>query len=217
MKNVFVSLCFIFVCSFSFADAVKDWSDFETQLRKGNISAAEAEFLARKLTQNLSDYAAEKNITEDFPWTFPLKGYSKNDIADIKKFYRSLVEAASDTKFFEGDQFLGQKYINIEISTKNAAVSADVVAANNGIVVYAKRGALNSASGNCVWTFNPAQNFYIYYGYLRDVDVNLGNIVKTGDKIGNIRPSKKGYNLKFTVLMYGDDKFGLYPYLDDMQ
>jgi murein DD-endopeptidase MepM/ murein hydrolase activator NlpD len=207
----------MFVCSFAFADAVKDWSDFEAQLRKGDISAAEAEFNAKKLTQNLSDYSADKNITEDFPWVFPVKGFSKNDIADAKKFYRSLTESASDTKFFEGDQFLGQKYINVDISTKNAAAPADVIAANNGIVVFMKKGALNSASGNCVWLFNPVQNFYIYYGYLRDVDVKLGDIVKTGDKIGNIRPSKKGYNLKFTVLMYGDDKFGLYPYLEDMQ
>ena len=206
----------MFIYVFAFADALQDWADFETQLRKGNIASAEAEFYAKKLTKNLVDYTEDKNIIEDMTWAFPIKGYSRKDIADIKKFYKALVEAASETKFFEGDQFLGQKYIHIEVSTKNASAPADVVAANNGIVIYAKRGALNSVSGNCVWLFNPAQNFYIYYGYLRDVDVKVGDIVKTGDKIGNIRPTKKGYSLKFTVLTYGDDNFGLYPYLDDM-
>jgi murein DD-endopeptidase MepM/ murein hydrolase activator NlpD len=198
------------------ADALRDWTDFETQLRKGSISSAEAEFLAKKLTQNLSDYAVEQNITEDVQWAFPVKGFSKNDVSDVKKLYKAMAESASDTKFFEGNQFLGQKYINIEISTKNATEPAEIVAANNAIVIYVKRGALNSASGNCIWLYNPAQNFYIYYGYLRDVDVNLGDIVKTGDKIGTIRPLKKGYALKFTVLMYGDDKFGLYTYFEDM-
>lgn len=207
----------MFVSSFVFADALRDWSDFESQLRKGEISAAEAEFLAKKLTQNLSDFVKEKNITEDPQWFFPIKGYSKDDISNTKKLYQSMVENASDTKFFEGERFLGQKYIDIEVSTKNAAAPADIIAANNGIVIYAKRGALNSVSGNCVWLYNPAQNFYIYYGYLRDVDVNIGDIVKTGDKIGTIRPSKKGYHLKFTVLMYGDDKFALYTYFEDMQ
>jgi hypothetical protein len=206
----------MFVSFFVFADALRDWTDFETQLRKGNISSAEAEFLAKKLTQNLSDYTAEKGITEDILWAFPVKGYSKNDISDIKKLYKAMAENASDTKFFDGEQFLGEKYINVEISAKSAAAPVDVVAANNAIAIYVKRGSLNSASGNCIWLYNPAQNFYIYYGHLRDVDVNLGDIVKTGDKIGNIRPSKKGYVLKFTVLMYGDDKFGLYTYLDDM-
>ncbi|MDR1196428.1 MAG: M23 family metallopeptidase [Endomicrobium sp.] len=216
MKKIVFVLFLMTVSVFASADALRDWTDFETQLRKGSISSAEAEFLAKKLTQNLSDYAVEQNITEDVQWAFPVKGFSKNDVADVKKLYKAMAESASDTKFFEGDQFLGQKYISIEISTKNAKDAADVVAANNAIVIYVKRGALNSASGNCIWLYNPAQNFYIYYGYLRDVDVNLGDIVKTGDKIGNIRPLKKGYALKFTVLIYGDDKFGLYPYFDDM-
>ena len=207
----------MFICGIVFADAVKDWADFEAQLRKGSMAAVEAEFYAKKLTQSLADFAADKNITEDTVWIFPIKGYRAKDISNIKNLYRAMAESASDTKFFDGEQFLGQKYLDIEISAKNAAASADIVAANNAVVVYTKKGALNSVSGNCVWLYNPAQNFYIYYGYLRDVDVNIGDIVKTGDKIGDIRPSKKGYNLKFAVLTYGDEKFGLYPYFGDMQ
>lgn len=217
MKKLFIVFCLMFFVSvLSFAGALEDWSDFESQLRKGSISSAESEFLAKKLTKNLSEYALEKGIEEDPQWIFPVNGFSKNDIGNTKKLYKAMVEAASDTKFFEGEQFLGQQYINIEISSKNATAPVDVVASNNGIVVYAKRGALTTVSGNCVWLYNPAQNFYIYYGYLRDVSVNLGDIVKTGDKIGTIRPSKNGYSLKFTVLIYGDEKFGLYPYFEDM-
>ena len=216
MKKIIFVLILAFMPVFAFADAVQDWADFESSLRKGQMSAAEAEFSAKKLTKNLGDYAESKEIKEDAQWVFPIKDFSKNDVANVKKLYQAMAENASDPKFFDGDQFLGQKYLQIEISSKNAVAAADIVAVNNGIVVYVKKGALNSASGNCIWIFNPAQNFYFYYGFLRDVDVKLGDIVKTGDKIGTIRASKKGYDLKFTVLMYGDDKFGLYTYFEDM-
>mgnify|MGYP000019752504 FL=1 len=216
MKKIVFILSLISFTVMAYADALQDWADFETQLRKGEVSSAEAEFLAKKLTRNLGDYAMAKEITEDAVWAFPVSGFTKNDISNVKKLYKAMAASASDTKFFEGEQFLAQQYLNIEIADKNAEEPADVIAVNNGIVVYAKRGALTSASGNCVWLFNPSQNFYIYYGYLRDVGVNVGDIVKKGDKIGNIRPSKTGYFLKFAVLMYGDDKFGLYAYFEDM-
>lgn len=233
MKKILFTGLFLFISVFVYADAINEWSDFEQELRKGNLTAAEAEFKAKKLVPALSAEIEEQNIIEDEIWLFPVRDFSKNNLSNIKKIYPQMSSSVRDTKFLDGLEFLVQPYLRLEIRSlekekkkkkKNkeeakagTLKSAEVIAANNGIVVYIKKGAMNSPGGNTVWIYNPDQNFFIYYGMLRNVAVNFGDIVKTGDKIGTIIPTKKGYNLNFAVLMYGDEMFTLFNYLDTME
>ncbi|MDR2191771.1 MAG: M23 family metallopeptidase [Endomicrobium sp.] len=232
MKKIIFILSFLFICSAAFADVLDDWADFETSLRKGGISAAEAEHQAKKNVPKLAKFTEDKNISENKNWVFPVSGFSKTNVKNIKKLISAMSDNVRETKFLDGLEFLVQPYLRLEIKyskeqikergknvsadDKNKKEEADVLAANNAIVIYVKTGALNSAGGNAVWLYNPSQNFFIYYGILRTVDVKAGDIVSAGDKIGTIRPVKKGYELNFAVLMYGDDEFTLFNYFEEM-
>ncbi|MCL2334968.1 MAG: M23 family metallopeptidase [Endomicrobia bacterium] len=213
----FISYVFVFA-STAFADAVSEWSDFENNLRKGKISSAEGKFLADKLVPKLNKEISEKGVKEAPQWVFPVAGFKTSNVSNAKKILNSMSESVSEPKFLEGLEFLVQPYIRVAISTKTAAKdTADVVAANDGVVVYVKKGAMNSPGGNTVWLYNPEQNFFIYYGTLKNISVNLGDVVAAGDKIGNIKSSKKGYVINFAVLVYGDGEFTIFNYFDEME
>lgn len=206
----------------AFADAISDWSDYENELRKGKLTSAEAGFKSEKLVPKLSEEVESKNIKENIDWIFPVSGYGKANIGNAKKFAAAWDASVRDPKFYDGEEFLIQPYLRLlvvpaDMNKDTVLETADVVAANNGIVVYVKKGALNSPGGNTVWLYNPGQNFFIYYGVLRTVDVNLGDVLSAGDKIGSIRPSKKGYVLNFAVLMYSDESFTLFNCFDEMK
>jgi hypothetical protein len=234
MKKIIFALCFAFISAGVYADIIDEWGDFENSLRKGGLSAAEAEYQAKKSVPRLSQALQDKGITEDKEWIFPLKGFSKSDVKNIKKVLSSMAENVRETKFLDGMEFLVQPNINLKIvygktrkkemkkeeagdSVGNGHPESDALAANNGIVVYAKTGAMNSPGGNTVWLYNPSQNFFIYYGMLRSVDVKPGEIVSAGSKIGTVRGDKNGYVLNFAVLMYGDETFTLFNYFDEMK
>jgi len=222
-KNLVIFALFFAASVFVFApkasaDGVSEWSDFENNLRKGNITSAEGKFLADKLVPKLHKEISEKGIKEVPDWIFPVAGFKAANVSNAKKIFKSMSDSVSDTKFLDGMEFLVQPYLRISISTRTAAKSmTDVVAANDGVVIYVKKGALNSPGGNTVWLYNPEQNFFIYYGMLKNISVNLGDTVAAGDVIGNIRSGKKGYELNFAVLMYGDGEFTLFNYFDEME
>ncbi|MCL2485941.1 MAG: M23 family metallopeptidase [Endomicrobia bacterium] len=222
MKKIIFAVSFACISAIAFADAIKNWSDYENELRKGNLTSAEAKFKSERLVPKLNEEIKDKDITENLEWIFPVSGFTKRDVKNFKKLTSFINLSFRDPKFFEGDEFLSQPYLKFFIVPENLKKNtvleeAVVVAANNGIVVYVKKGALNSIGGNAVWIYNPGQNYFIYYGMLRTVDVNIGDIVSAGDKIGSIKPSKKGYDLNFAVLMYGDDTFTLFNYFDEMK
>ena len=205
-----------------FADAVKDWSDYEDELRKGKLTSAEASFKSAKLIPMLAEELKDKGITENIEWTFPVSGFFKRNVANAKKITAAMDSSFREPKFFDGDEFLVQPYLRLFITPDNLKKDTvlepvDVVAANNGIVVYVKKGALNLPGGNTVWLYNPGQNFFVYYGILRTVDVNLGDVISAGDKIGSIKPVKKGYELNFAVLMHSDETFTLFDYFSEMK
>jgi len=230
MKKIILVLIFTFVCGFAFADALKDWSDFETSLRKGELAAAEAEHYAKRNVPRLAEFAAPQDIAESANWIFPVEGFSKTNVKNVKKLMYAMSENVRETKFLDGIEFLVQPYLKLEIKYskeqvkerknavpgKNEKEESNVLAANNGIVIYVKTGALNSPGGNTVWLYNPSQNFFIYYGMLRTVSVKQGDLISAGDVMGTIRPLKNGYELNFAVLMYSDDAFTLFNYFEEM-
>ena len=217
MKKFLPSLCFMAIAAYVSADAFTDWSDFENELRRGQLTSAEAEHKAKKLVPKMSEESETLDIKEDLKWIFPVKGYTLQSLDNAKKVISAIGSKVREPKFLEGVEFLVQPYLKLSIASKEKDLSeADIVAANNGIVVYIKKGALNSPGGNTVWLYNPSQNFFIYYGMLRTIDVNLGDVLSIGDKIGSIKPVKKGYELNFAVLMYGDETFTLFNYFDEM-
>ena len=200
-----------------FADVFKEWSDFENDIRKGQLTAAEAEYKAKKIVPKMSEEAEALEIKEDSLWMFPLNGFYAQSLGNTKKIISGIAAGLREPKFFDGLEFLTQPYLKLVIPSKEKDLpSADVLAANNGVVVYVKKGALNSPGGNTVWLYNPSQNFFIYYGMLRSVDVSLGDVLVKGDKIGSIKPVKKGYEFNFAVLMYGDETFTLFNYFEEM-
>lgn len=203
--------------SYAFADAFKEWSDFEDELRKGQLTSAEAEYKAKKLVPKMSEEAEALNVKEDAAWLFPVSGFTLQSLGNTKKVLTGIASNLREPKFLDGLEFLVQPYLKLSIPSKEKELpETDVLAANNGIAVYVKKGALNSPGGNTVWLYNPSQNFFIYYGMLRSVNVTLGAVVAKGDKIGSIRAAKKGYELNFAVLMFGYETFTLFNYFDEM-
>jgi murein DD-endopeptidase MepM/ murein hydrolase activator NlpD len=204
--------------AFAAADAVENWNDFEHQLRRGTITSAEAELNAVKLVENLSKQFG--NFTgESAARVFPIAGYTSSNISNYDKLLKQLILKQSDTGFFDGEKFATGEYLKFKVTDIKAAEKgyADIVAVADSIVLFVKKGAFsNAGSGNYVWLYNPHQNTFYYYGYLKDVFVKSGQHVKAGEKIATVRAAKKGFALNFTVLTFERDNFIIYNYLDEL-
>jgi len=222
MKKLILAISFLFCAGGLFADfkeAVKEWSAYETELRKGQLTSSEAAFKAERLVPKLFEETQSLGIAENPEWTFPVKGFAKQNVGNAKKIISETAANFREPKFFDGQEFLAQKFIRLNVVSKERESdlpAAEVVAANNAVVVYVKKNAVQSIGGNAVWLYNPAQNFFIYYGKLRDVHVNLGDALSAGDKIGTIKPLKKGYDFNFAVLSFADGGFTIFDYLSEM-
>ncbi|MDR3112824.1 MAG: hypothetical protein LBU09_00425, partial [Endomicrobium sp.] len=114
MKKIILVSGFMFVCGFVFADAVNDWADYESSLRKGELSAAEAEHYAKKNVPALLQFASDKNIAEEKDWVFPVSGFSKSNVKNIKKLISAMAGNVRETKFLDGVEFLVQPNLRLE-------------------------------------------------------------------------------------------------------
>jgi len=137
-----------------------------------------------------SHFTRQKAITSD--WSFPVSGYGckaiggKNGSGYIPKGYR----------FFDGNKHGGHPAHDIFISDKNQDSKDDntkkrgiVNSILPGVVVAVEREwKINSLlrGGKYVMVFHPAEDLISYYAHLDSVLVETGQILKSGEALGEM-------------------------------
>lgn len=134
-------------------------------------------------------------------WVFPLKNYTSVHYRDYGNDYK-----IAGYDYFQGSNTKGHPAHDIMIYDKNKDLlddstlkPVDVVSMSSGVVVATdvtwKPGSL-LRGGKYVKIFDVTNNGLFYYSHLSVVNVRPGDIVVSGDKIGEVGRTGRKANLK---------------------
>lgn len=165
-----------------------------TQIRDGQISAADAQKEIQRLLPEIDAYyRANGGINEsEKDWKFPLKGYSTSAIGGtngngyISKGYN----------YFDGNKHGGHPAQDIFIRDKNQDCLDDKtqdfvsVQSISGGIVVANETQWDTTSalrgGIYIWIYQPAQKALFYYAHNASLSVSVGDIVVPGQEIAKV-------------------------------
>jgi len=206
----------------SLENACKSFENLNTSIRDGKIKKEEAQV---QLISQLNEIKAmiPQIILSSSKWAFPLPGYGlkaiggKNGSGYISKGY----------DFFDGNKHGGHPAHDIFISDKNqdskedkTEKKVDVRSVLPGIVLASETEWAqdsNLRGGKYVMVFHAAENLISYYAHLDSVGVKTGQIVISGELIGqlgrtglNAFKKRSPTHLHFMVLKFDAEK-GLVP------
>ena len=189
------------------------WHLLYSQIRDGLISKQEAQFRLKSLEGVLKDlYFKRSNREEESALCFPLEGYTRSAIGGKNgSGYQS-----QGYDFFDGDRHKGHPGHDIFIRDRDqdgiddsTGKSVNVISASSGIVVSVNPDWEPSSpirGGNYIWIFEPIKSRYYYYAHLKEIFVEIGQVVSRGERIGTLgRTGKNAYpmrsptHLHFTV------------------
>jgi hypothetical protein len=236
-----VTLIIIFIFSFCniFAKNIitdtnnvcQQFNELNTQVRDGEISKADAKEKILYLIPKIRDYfnnSGGKQYTSD-DWVFPLRGYGPSAIGGRNgNGYK-----ANDYNFYDGNKHGGHPAQDIFIHDRNQDClddntdePVDVLSMSSGVVVaLEKEWDSNSdlRGGKYIWIYDTYSDGLFYYAHNRKVVVNIGAIVKPGDKIAEV--GRTGYSaykkrspthLHITYLHINDGKLNPSNLYDDL-
>jgi len=130
-------------------------------------------------------------FTKKNEWAFPMKGYTKISYRTGGKDYK-------DERFdyFQGGESKGHPAHDVFILDSDSNVIEDSTgkkveasAMVSGVIIAVKNNWIPGdfgRGGNYVKLFDPESEAIFYYSHLDSVSVNVGGIVKAGDKIGYV-------------------------------
>lgn len=164
------------------------------QIRDGQIIKEEAIIKINELIPEINKYFSD-NGGKDYSnedWVFPLRGYGADAIGG-KNGSGYIIEGYD---FFDGNKHGGHPAHDIFIRDKNQDClddftnePVDVLSMSEGVVVASEKDwDLNSdlRGGKFIIIYNPYSNALFYYAHNNKVDVKTGDLVKPGDKIGEV-------------------------------
>lgn len=202
MKNFLgiISLLIIFLPATIYSqgetlrDLCKQFNEVNTLVRDGEITKSNAEkiigdLLLKIRTQFFLDGGIEYDTEQ---WVFPLRGYGASAIGGtngsgyISKGY----------SYFDGNKHGGHPAHDIFIRDKNqdclddfTGEPVDVLSVSGGVVVALEKSwetNSNLRGGIYVWIYDTKTDALFYYAHNRKLTVELGDIVKPGDKIAEV-------------------------------
>jgi peptidoglycan LD-endopeptidase LytH len=208
----------------------REWEDFEKAVRDAKITKTEAKQKFPLIYQSLKTYGKNYFFESAGKWTFPISGYSKNDVG--KGGFRPEIYYGGSNKkgydFYDGNKHGGHPAYDIFIHDKNqdciddkTQKPANIVAPVNLIILSVnKNWAQGSAlrGGNYIWAFNPELELLFYFSHLGEIKVATGEYYKKGSALAtvgrsgkNAAPSRSPTHLHFMILKVAND-YKLIPF-----
>ena len=131
-------------------------------------------------------------------WVFPLEGYGPRAIGGGRRHGF----AARGYDFYSGNRHGGHPSYDIFIRDRNQDSLDDrtgrpvaVVSMTGGVVVALERHWEEGSKlrgGKYLWVYDPANELLVYYAHNGELSVELGTIVRPGDKLGTV--GRSGWN-----------------------
>jgi murein DD-endopeptidase MepM/ murein hydrolase activator NlpD len=169
-------------------------------IRDGKISkaAAQAEFKDRLGEISTEYYQRGGHDFSETDWVFPVAGYNADTIEKGRR--HGFVARGYD--FFRGNRHGGHPAYDIFIRDRNkdslddrTGKNTEILSMTGGIVVALEnewqRGS-KLRGGKYIWVYDPANNLLVYYAHNEKLFVELGTIVKPGDRLATL--GRSGFN-----------------------
>lgn len=182
------------------------WFPIVALIREGNIDRKDAVDSMYYFTNQLWDFmeaqVKAKKIKKypDNEWVFPIRGYNPNAIGG----YRGNGYIVGDFDFFDlnsgghpaHDIFIDD--VNQDCIDDITNMPAEIISMSGGIVVETRKNwstsMMDIKGGNIVYVYDNYTNGFFYYAHMKDVYVNVGDLVEPGTPLGTIgRTGRNAY------------------------
>ncbi|MDQ3194450.1 MAG: M23 family metallopeptidase [Bacteroidota bacterium] len=169
------------------------WNQLDRQIVNQSIDVDEAIELMSEYEPQIKKYFKQKSgsVVNRYDWVFPLDNTTSFYFRDNGNDYR-----AAGYDYFQGSNTKGHPAHDIMILDKNKDLMddstlkpVDVVSMSGGLIVATdttwEAGSV-LRGGKYVKVFDVTNNGIFYYSHLSLVTVRPGDIVSSGDKIGEV-------------------------------
>ena len=170
------------------------FNKLNTEVRDGEISKETAKEKILNLIPKIREYFSGKGGTEysSDNWIFPLKGYGPGSIGGSNGSGYN----AKGYSYYDGNKHGGHPAHDIFILDKNqdclddnTGEPVDVLSMSSGVVVALEKeweSGSDLRGGRYIWLYDTYSDGLFYYAHNSKVVVNLGDIVRPGDKIAEV-------------------------------
>jgi len=175
------------------SDVFDNWNILDKKIASKKIPKKEAVKLLQEYTSSAKNYYYKNGgtLVPVSNWTFPLSEFSSVSYHKNGNDYNE-----KNYDYFDGNESWNHPANDISIADTNNDCNDDitgkpvnVISMSGGIVVANdttwEPGSILRA-GKYVRVFDPFNNFLLYYSHLSSVNKKPGDIVKPGDKIGEV-------------------------------
>lgn len=171
-----------------------EFDELNTRVRDGEISKKDAieqiKNLIPKIRKYFTDNGGKEYTSEN--WIFPVKGYGSSAIGGTNGSGYN----AKGYDYFDGNKHGGHPAHDIFIKDKNqdclddnTGEPVDVLSMSSGVVVALEKDWDTNSDlrgGKYIWIYDTYSDAFFYYAHNSKVVVNVGDIVKPGDKIAEV-------------------------------
>ncbi|SOE23097.1 Peptidase family M23 [Spirosomataceae bacterium TFI 002] len=168
------------------------------EIREETISEAEARLVFAEIAQKLQEqYPTPKLDSANMQMVFPLRGKNYRDVGGKGRgFYArlfNLFDHSISRSHPAHDIFIYD--VNRDLRDDNNGEFVDILAVNDGFVVATETNWQEGdefKGGNYVWLYDFTNGGLWYYAHMRQVYAVEGQLVKAGDKLGEV--GRTGFN-----------------------
>ena len=175
-------------------EACRQFNLLNTAIRDGKIARIEARKQLSSLLPAIKNYALQQGAGQytRSQWVFPLAGLDVKSAGNSRG--ADYISAGYD--FFDGNAHGGHPSFDLFIRDRNRDSLDDrngstvpVLSMTGGIVVAVENDWTRHSKlrgGKYIWIYDISSEALVYYAHNLDILVNIGDIVKPGDKIAKV-------------------------------
>lgn len=207
MTNSVKSLTLLFIIlSFTACNAQQNKGSQQTltlkellvEIREQRISEPDARLVFAEIVKDLQNkYPTPKLDSANMQMVFPLKGKNYRDVGGKGRgFYArlfNLFDHSISRSHPAHDIFIYD--VNRDLRDDNTGEFVDLLAVNDGFIVATETNWKEGdefKGGNYVWLYDFTNGGLWYYAHMRQVYAVEGQLVKAGDKLGEV--GRTGFN-----------------------